>query len=63
MKEQPGDRYGELTLVEKRIGPRWWCRCDCGTERCFVIYNLRRGSTKTCGNKDAHPRKSGATRT
>ena len=49
-----GKRFGRLTVLsfvgvdhsEKRL---FLCRCECGTEREFVIANLINGDTKSCG--------------
>ena len=42
-----GHRYGRWTVL--RPGPdygpsltAWWCRCDCGTEKCIRTVQLRR---------------------
>ena len=48
-----GDRYGKLTIikeVEKQNGFRMFeCRCDCGNIKVFILNNLRRSHTTTCG--------------
>lgn len=48
-----GDRYGRLTIVrevEKRGIYRFFeCRCDCGTVKTYALYNLRKGTTRSCG--------------
>jgi hypothetical protein len=47
---QPGDKYGMVTILKKSenvgcsIG-----RCDCGTIRDFLNWNLVSGKTKSCG--------------
>lgn len=48
-----GDRYGRLTIV-REVGKRgiyrfFECRCDCGTVKTYALYNLRKGTTKSCG--------------
>lgn len=44
-------RCGSLTVIEarRRGAVKIRCRCDCGTEREFVIANLRRGNSQSCG--------------
>lgn len=46
-----GARLGSLTVLEQRRrgAVKILCRCDCGTERPFLIANLRRGNTQSCG--------------
>jgi hypothetical protein len=50
-----GRRYGRWIVVERSFdvvrpgnGPRWLCRCDCGTERAVYAHALHAGS-KSCG--------------
>ena len=49
-----GKRFGRLTVI-KHIGSgsgghaRWLCECDCGKQRYVYGYNLRNGTTKSCG--------------
>lgn len=50
----PGDRYGRLTLVERRSSDQaqkalWLVRCDCGNSRVVRYSGLRSGNTKSCG--------------
>jgi hypothetical protein len=46
-----GARCGSLTVLEgrRRGATKLLCRCDCGTERPFLIANLRRGASQSCG--------------
>lgn len=49
-----GRRYGRWTVVRFHgTGPsyndRWWCRCDCGTEKSVGASNLRSGDSRSCG--------------
>ena len=50
---QEGQQYGLLTLVSfvERKGSqvRWLCRCVCGNEGVYIIDNLKRNHTKSCG--------------
>jgi hypothetical protein len=75
-KNEAGKRYGKwLVLEEAPREPdgwiRWLCRCDCGTERAILGYQLRRGNSTSCGcgqqkandkpvSKDAREKKSHA---
>ena len=50
-----GQRFGNLTVLRrgpdrKTSKPRimWWCRCDCGKEKCIQSDYLRQG-TISCG--------------
>lgn len=49
-----GQRFGRLVVLEeapknKREGPSWVCRCDCGNICVAHRKELRRGDTKSCG--------------
>lgn len=49
-----GDTFHELTILSGPIyknnrAKYWHCRCSCGTEKEVGDYQLRAGSTKTCG--------------
>ncbi len=53
-----GNKYGRWTVL--RLGPtlhkphhriRYWCRCDCGTERLVHAGNLTNGMSSSCGCK------------
>ena len=41
-------RFGRL-IAKERIGTKWLCVCDCGTEKHINPSNLKRGLTKSCG--------------
>ena len=55
-KYKPGDRIGELTLIEKVIykipsgktKSKWKCKCSCGKETYVFAANLNK--TKSCGH-------------
>lgn len=51
--ERRGERHGRLLVVRysgtSRSGPRWLCRCECGTETIVIGTNLKSGHTKSCG--------------
>lgn len=42
------NRFGFL-VIEKRLGRKVWCRCDCGTEKVLKLGNLISKSTVSCG--------------
>ena len=51
-----GQRIGHWTVLHEYQGPRkdrnrrWWCRCDCGTERAVLACMLlARQPTQSCG--------------
>lgn len=51
---ETGNRYGRLIVLKRAENDRhgnnrWLCRCDCGTLRIVVGYNLRNGNTRSCG--------------
>ena len=54
---QKQKRVGRWTLLQD-MGSRWLCRCDCGTERTVLTYNLSQEKTKSCGcaRFEAHQR-------
>jgi hypothetical protein len=54
-----GDRFGQWTVIdyipgEKYLGrkrnARAVCRCDCGTEREILAWNLYSGGSLSCGH-------------
>lgn len=53
-----GRRYGRLTVIgafgKVRGERKWFCRCDCGTERTVYGKSLKSGITLSCGcfNRD-----------
>jgi hypothetical protein len=55
---EPGERYGNLTVIEEvegRIGKTGVlkriikCKCDCGNEKDILLNSLRQGNTTSCG--------------
>lgn len=48
-----GQRFGRLLAVEMQYEPKTdskvRCKCDCGTEKVVLIYNLKNGNTTSCG--------------
>lgn len=56
LKDELGNRYGMLTIVEraennKNGHARWLCSCDCGKTTVVGGVWLRRGECKSCGCK------------
>ena len=58
MAFQPGDRAGNLTIIEqngihkKPCGTterKWLCKCDCGNVVTVLGHNLKSGNTRSCG--------------
>ncbi|MBQ0037233.1 MAG: transcriptional regulator [Clostridiales bacterium] len=54
MKNISGERFGRWTVLDNSItaanGERkWFCRCDCGTERYVLERSLLYGGSKSCG--------------
>ena len=49
----PGQKYGRWTVLH--VSPqsegetKWFCRCDCGTERDVLERSLRYGGSSSCG--------------
>lgn len=52
-KNEAGQRYGRLTVVDLVSPPgvraRWSCRCDCGNTTDVSGTNLRNGHVRSCG--------------
>lgn len=49
-----GDKHGMLTAVEfnhrnKHGNQCWLFQCECGNKKVIDIYNVKRGTTKSCG--------------
>ena len=46
-------RFGKWTVISESSSntrdKRWYCRCDCGTERTVLGKYLRNGKSKSCG--------------
>ena len=53
VKDEVGQRYGRLTVLErsgsKRRAAAWLCQCDCGARTTVGGDKLRRGETRSCG--------------
>lgn len=53
-----GDTFGELKILDViKKGERSYCicKCSCGVIKEVCFSNLRRGNTKTCGDRKKHP--------
>lgn len=50
-KNEIGNKYGKLTVIEKIYdnGLKWKCLCDCGNEIIVSGNSLRMGNTSSCG--------------
>lgn len=50
---QSGDRYNNFVLVSfherRKSQVRWLCLCDCGKMGIYILDNLRRDHTQSCG--------------
>lgn len=50
---EPGERYGRLTIVERKEwipgSYLWLCQCDCGNRIVRRVGTLRNGNTASCG--------------
>lgn len=48
-----GQRFGKLVVVERveNIGRQtaWLCKCDCGSEKVVMAWNLKTRNTSSCG--------------
>ena len=51
-----GQRFGDLTVADERVGNKWACTCDCGRTSYVRAGDLNRGSITTCGNRTVHHR-------
>jgi len=66
VEDLTGQRFGRLTVIrpDRPRRPnnraRWWCRCDCGTEKSILHGSLKFGTAVSCGcyqrevNRAAH---------
>lgn len=54
----PGTKFGKLTVVEEDVNAKmrsktnhkfFKCKCDCGSYTSVDVYNLIKGTTKSCG--------------
>lgn len=46
----PGDTFGEWTVLEFVGDRKYKCRCSCGNEGIVHSYDLRKGNSKSCGH-------------
>lgn len=46
----PGDTFGEWTVIEKHPHKKILCRCSCGVEKEVLRNNLLNGSQTSCGH-------------
>ena len=46
-----GQKFGEWTVTEIKIGNCYLCRCSCGTEKVIQTQTIKRGASKSCGCK------------
>ena len=48
-----GKKYNKLTVLKysstRGKGKRVDCKCDCGTEKTFRLFEIKNGKTKSCG--------------
>lgn len=49
IKHVVGNKYGALTIIERRKNFRALFRCDCGKEKELSLNNVIFGTTKSCG--------------
>jgi len=56
MKNEIGNRYGKLVVVERAPKPEgrpkgayWLCKCDCGNSKIVRGADLRSGDVNSCG--------------
>lgn len=47
---EPGQKYGELTIIELLPGGRVRCLCSCGVEKTALKRNVKSGATRSCGH-------------
>ena len=48
-RDEAGNRYGRLTVLEYAGHGHWLCQCDCGSKTTVSGKSLRRGATRSCG--------------
>lgn len=56
MKNEIGNTYGKLTVIERAERPEgrpkgayWLCQCDCGNTKIIRGADLRAGNVNSCG--------------
>ena len=61
---KPGDRFARLVVLDMEAGRDKnrrrliLCRCDCGTEKIYDAYFVRKGITRSCGCLNLELRKT-----
>lgn len=48
-EELTGKIFGKLTCIEYLGDRKWLCQCECGKKTAVFTYNLKSGSTISCG--------------
>ena len=53
-RDLTGERFGRLLVLQrdgcnKHGQVKWWCECDCGTQKHILGLCLSRGETQSCG--------------
>jgi hypothetical protein len=48
-----GARFGWLTVTKQPVGRFVECRCDCGSVKTFIHFNVTKGNSTSCGCKRA----------
>lgn len=53
-RDLTGERFGRLLVLQrdgcnKHGQVKWWCECDCGTQKHILGMCLSRGETQSCG--------------
>lgn len=51
-----GQVFGEWTVLKFVGNRKYLCRCSCGTEREVYAQGLKRGTSKSCGDRNFHPK-------
>jgi hypothetical protein len=46
---RPTAQFGRWTVINRSSGPKWLCRCACGTERAVAHKSLTGGTSASCG--------------
>jgi hypothetical protein len=44
-----GQRFGRLVAVKRAEKRKWLFRCDCGEEKAIASFNVKNGTTTSCG--------------
>lgn len=52
-RDLTGEKFNKLTVIKyshsEKGNSKWWCICECGTEKIICRSRLVTGITKTCG--------------